>query len=102
MKLRKLTDAGVAAWRQLLDQADDPDFDRCREKLVQHPELTEELEGEVDFNEQHLASRRSIAEHLHLVISNANVMDPELDVGLWTWLGLAAFEPLCPRRRDGT
>lgn len=101
MRLRRLNDAGVVSWRDILANPTDADFDQRRSELVEDPNQTQPLTGEVLFSPENLQNRLAIAKHLDSVIQDSGVADPELDAGLWSWLSLAGFEQLCAKDRDG-
>lgn len=102
MKLRRLTDAGVAdfsAWVGRLNET--PKLDPPL-RLLADDATSEPFRPEVEVEQQSFANRYEAARYLAQKLAVPGVLNPESDVGLWTWLTLLYFDQLCPKRADGT
>lgn len=97
--VRRLTGAGVMAFREYLGALRDGAIDDPPRELLGDAEASEALGVEAVVEERAFASRLDVGRHLAERL--AAVPEVDRDVGLWSWLSLLWFDQVCPVGQDG-
>lgn len=108
MQFRRFNDDGIAEFRAYLDRLrSEPALSPPPpEALLQHPELSEELDPPIEATSRAFGNRMAFARWLHDAAGAADAVIPRRDAGFWAWLSLALFDQVCPvdgrgRRKPG-
>lgn len=99
MRLRRLSEEGLEKFRHSLSQVRPGALPReAIPQLAVDPQLSEEVVPEVDIDLHNVfARKRAAAEYFAAKLQSVPWKHLSRDVGIWSWLGAAFFEQLCPR-----
>lgn len=101
MKLRRLTQDGIAAFGEYLDALENEPSRPVPMKALNDPVLSEALPTDVEVTQRKFANRYEAAEYFDNRFSDAGLSEVERDAGLWSWLALFYFDELCPPDHTG-
>ena len=102
MKLRMLTDNGIAAFTKYLHELkEDAKLPIPESLLKEEAGMSEPLTTTAKVEQRVFPSRFAAAEYLYKILSKSNIPDIDKNRGLWTWLTLYYFDQLCPADKQG-
>jgi len=106
MELRRLNEEGTRRMEAFLDSLTTETPEPYPESLLTDPATSAALEVRIEVERRSFPRRFELAQYLYNRLSGSGLREPERDDGLWAWLALFWFDPLCPpgtdrRRRPG-
>ena len=96
MKLRRFNEAGIRAIREqlaLLRASPDRELPNA---LLEHRELTEVVQPEIQISHEHFQTKGEAARYLSFLLLKRHPEEITNDAGLWTWLAIVLFDSVCP------
>ena len=100
-EIRTLTDKGVDAFREYLNQLREDAGVRPPFELLTDAETSQSLGGGNRIAQRRFDTRLGAAWYLDDVLSEIETGDVEDNTGLWSWLSLFYFDQVCPPNRAG-
>ena len=99
--IRKLTEKGIAAFKDYLaqlrkDPAASPPF-----HLLTDPVASAGIGTDIRIEQKPFRTRLELARYLNDIFSPVPVDDLETDRHLWTWMSLFFFDQVCPVEKTG-
>lgn len=101
MILRRLNDAGIAGFRDVLERCRDGESISSPLPLVTNDSLAEPLANRVELPEATFDTRLELAKTVSEAVARASVRNEMNDTGLWAWLSAAYFDTVCPPENGG-
>lgn len=101
MKLRRLTETGIDAFRNYLTALADEPTAAVPTNLLTDPAASEPLATSAEAEPRVFGSRLAAGQCLHGLFSAAGIPGLDRDRGVWTWLTLFYFDELCPADGNG-
>ncbi|MFM7056784.1 MAG: hypothetical protein ACKO2P_07655 [Planctomycetota bacterium] len=96
MKVRRLNQRGMEAFRQRLSDLRQNSASGVPEEWLEDEWLTEVVQPELQVQRFDLETRRDAATYLSMVLQHLPPEQVATDAGLWTWLSLLFFDSVCP------
>lgn len=100
-EIRKLTDEGVEAFRQYLDDLRAGSGDEPPRHLLTDPKASRAVHGAGGVSQRTFQSRLDAALYLDTALEGIDADEAESGIGLWTWLSLFYFHEVCPADASG-
>lgn len=101
MKLRRFTEAGIAAFTSFRSELIENPTSAVPWSLLEDPALTEIIDEAIELGQPIFKNRLEAGMYLNSVLSSTSLQLPERDRGLWTWLTLFFFDQVCPPDGNG-
>lgn len=102
MQFRSFNAQGVSAFIEYLDALRLDPSRPVPIDLLENPAFARPLSDPIQAEPRDFATRMEFATWLHDAAKSADTDIPRKDVGFWSWLSLALFDQVCPRKADGT
>jgi hypothetical protein len=102
IRIRRLTDAGVAAYEAALDQLAQTGESSATPIDPTDPALSEPHPIPLQIDEQrHFENRFDCAAYLFSIFGTGQIENVEQDFLLWSWMSVVWFDQLCPANGHG-
>ena len=104
MRLRRLNEAGIDRFRNLLDvlrQTPEMDISHWR-SVLEDPKLTEFHEEDADMPELKFTKRWEFTDMFRERLGHCDSQIFQNDAGMWAWLSMFYFDSVCPKNACGT
>lgn len=100
MRLSRFNEAGIRAFREIIDKCRQGEVLKTPLSILDVPELiNESLTAEIPA--QTFETRLEAATAISIVLDKASIPDDMQDSGLWAWLSAAYFDTICPPDSNG-
>lgn len=102
MKLSRLTPEGIAAFKNFLDNIQSFSSGSKRKEILESglfSEIVSDIEC-IDVD-KFPTSKIKATKYLHDLVSAADIVSPEKDIGLWSWLSLMYFDKISKKDSKG-
>src|SRR5690606_35658277 len=98
--VRRLTKAGIDAFREYLDRLRNGSTEAPPERLLWSTDTSEGFQPQATIEKRTFKNRLEASRYFLEAFQGSADIDE--DVGLWAWLSLFYFNEVCPRRKDGS
>ncbi|MGH2506021.1 MAG: hypothetical protein ACRDHZ_01150 [Ktedonobacteraceae bacterium] len=96
MILKRFNDAGISAFRDILDLCRSGKSIQTPLNIINADTLTETLANRIEIPDRHFETRLELAETISEAIRRASIHNAMGDLGVWAWLSAAYFDSVCP------
>lgn len=101
MKVRKLNEHGLVAFRNFIDDLSNGIEQNTPLYLLEDNGSSEEIEADIDAAAKPFSSRYEMGVYTAELLKGHSVQQYIGDVGFWSWFALYWFDQLCPLRSNG-